>query len=437
MKTVKVGIVGFGTVGRATAELLAANAQAIEARSGVRLAVTAVCRRSPISAESLPAGARAVSDWREVVGAPDVDIVVETMGGNGVARDIVGHALRAGKPVVTANKSLIATHADEIFSVAAQQGLPLGIEATAAGGIPIVRALRDSASGDRVLSLYGILNGTVNYILSRMESEGLDFAAALAEAQRAGYAEADPTLDIDGFDAREKLCILSRLAFHSCVNPEAVAVTGVRQISQVDLQYARRLGARIRLVAAAERQQDRVALSVRPWLVPRHSMLGKVEGVYNAVFVQGERSGTQMFYGHGAGGAATSTAVVADVIEIARGLASSTGSAASMLPGLLSQLPLPLAPSGPPCEWYLRLQVRDRPGILAHVAAVLADEAINIDSVLQEPHMPKDRLSFVITTEAVCECTIARAVAQIDRFDFLCEPVLLVRILQDAVRSSK
>ena len=364
-----------------------------------------------------------------MVSAPDVDLVVETMGGNGTAYEIVCQALRAGKPVVTANKSLIATHGDAIFALAAEKRLPVGIEATTAGGIPIVRALRESSSGDRVAKLYGVLNGTVNYILTRMESEGLEFETALKEAQRAGYAEADPGLDIDGIDAGEKLCILARLAFNARLHPDQISVTGIRQISQVDLQYARRLRGRIRLVGAAEQQHDGIAVAVRPWLVPQDSMLGKVEGVFNAIFVEGEHSGTQMFYGRGAGGAATSTAVVADLIDIAQQLGSNgNGSPPVRFPGFDSAATMELTPCGPCCGWYLRLTVRDRPGIIARVATVLAEEEINIDSVLQEPHLPKERLSFVITVEPVAECTIRQAIARINQFDFLVEPVLLVRV---------
>ncbi|MGB9104843.1 MAG: homoserine dehydrogenase [Terriglobales bacterium] len=427
MKEVRVGIVGFGTVGQATAQLLAANADLIEERSGVRLVVSAVCRRTAIPAEAIPAGARACASWTEVVSAPDVDIVVETIGGNGTAREVVNRALMSGKPVVTANKALIAKDGDEILALASERRLPVGIEATTAGGIPIVRALRRSATSDQVIKLYGVLNGTVNYILSRMETEGLEFQAALEAAQQAGYAEADPRLDIDGIDARDKLCILARMAFNLRLHPEDIPVTGVRQVSQVDLQYARRLGGRIRLVGAAERQDDGIAVTVRPWLVPQNSMLGKVEGVFNAIFVEGERSGTQMFYGRGAGGPATSTAVVADLIGIAQGLASKTPGRNPM-PGFGPISALPLTTCGTSCEWYLRLSVRDHPGILARVASVLAELEINIDSVLQEPHLPKERLSFVITVETVSERTIRMAIERINQFEFLTEPALLVRM---------
>jgi homoserine dehydrogenase len=427
VREVRVGIVGFGTVGQATAQLLVANADLIEERSGVRLAVSVVCRRTPIPAEAIPAGARACASWTDVVSAPDVDIVVETIGGNGIPREVVNRALNSGKPVVTANKALIAKYGDEILAHACKRRLPVGIEATTAGGIPIVRALRRSATSDQVIKLYGVLNGTVNYILSRMETEGLEFQAALAAAQQAGYAEADSSLDIDGIDARDKLCILARMAFNLRLHPEDIPVTGVRQVSQVDLQYARRLGGRIRLVGAAERQNDGIAVTVRPWLVPQNSMLGKVEGVFNAIFVEGERSGTQMFYGRGAGGPATSTAVVADLIGIAQGLASKTPGLNPM-PGFGPISALPLTTCGTSCEWYLRLSVRDHPGILARVASVLAELEINIDSVLQEPHLPKERLSFVITVETVSERTIRMAMERINQFEFLTEPALLVRM---------
>ena len=427
MKQVRVGIVGFGTVGQATAQLLTANADTIAERSGVRLVVSAVCRRTAIPATSVPAGARACTEWADVVTAPDVDVVVETIGGDGTAREVVRRALQAGKPVVTANKTLIAKYGDEILALACARRLTVGIEATTAGGIPIVRALRRSASSDQVVKIYGVLNGTVNYILSRMESEGLEFQEALRAAQQAGYAEADPGLDIDGIDARDKLCILARMAFNLRLYPADIPVTGVRQIKQVDLQYARRLGGRIRLVGAAERQDDGIAVTVRPWLVPQNSMLGKVEGVFNAIFVEGECSGTQMFYGRGAGGPATSTAVVADLIGIAQALVTKAP-ASSPIPGFGPISSLPLTTCGASCEWYLRLTVHDQPGIIARVASVLDELEINIDSVLQEPHMPKERLSFVITVETVSEGTIRKAVERIDQFDFLTEPVLLVRV---------
>ena len=427
MRPVRVGIVGYGTVGQATARIIASHAQDVHQRSDVFLTVTKVCRRTPIPSSELPHGVQAVSDWKQLVHADDVDIVVETIGGTTVAGEAVRASLENGKPVVTANKNLIAESGEKLFALAAQKNLPIGMEATVAGGIPILRVLSESMSGDRVQAVYGILNGTANYILTQMETTGAGFEPALTEAQKAGYAEADPTFDIDGIDARDKLCILARLAFHARVLPADIATIGIRQISDVDIHYAKRLQSKIRLVAMAERNHDDLDLSVRPWLVEDHSMLAKVEGVNNAVFLQGEKVGTQMFLGRGAGGDPTGAAVVSDLVEIARNMVAGR-LAAKVLSGFTSWNSAILLPGRRAVSWYLRLTVSDRPGIIARVAEVLAEKEINIDSVFQEPHMSKERLSFVITVEPVLKATIQAAVKLINQFDFMKEPVLLLRI---------
>jgi homoserine dehydrogenase len=414
MKAVRVGIVGYGTVGQGAARIIASHAQDVHRRNDVCLTVSKVCRRTPIPSSDLPQGARVVSDWKQVVHADDVDIVVETIGGTTVA-----------------DKNLIAENGEKLFALAAQKNLPIGMEATVAGGIPILRVLSESMSGDRVQSVYGILNGTANYILTQMESTGARFDQALTEAQKGGYAEADPTFDIDGIDARDKLCILSRLAFHARVSPADIATIGIRQISDVDMHYARRLRSKIRLVAMAERNHDGLDLSVRPWLVEDHSMLAKVEGVNNAVFLQGERVGTQMFLGRGAGGDPTGAAVVSDLIEIAGDMVAGR-IATKALSGFTSWTDATLHAGRRAVSWYLRLTVSDRPGIIARVAEVLAEKEINIDSVFQEPHMSKERLSFVITVEPVVKATIQAAVKLINQFDFMKEPVLLLRISNSA-----
>lgn len=431
MRPVRVGIIGYGTVGQGTARIIASHAQDLQQRSDVLLTVSKVCRRTPIPSSDLPQGAQPVSNWKQVVHAPDVDIVVETIGGTTVAEEVVCASLENGKPVVTANKNLIAESGEKLFALAAKKNLPIGMEATVAGGIPILRVLSESMSGDRVQSVYGILNGTANYILTQMESTGAGFDQALTEAQNSGYAEADPTFDIDGIDARDKLCILARLAFHARVSPVDIATIGIRQISDVDMHYARRLCSKVRLVAMAERNHDGLDLSVRPWLVEDHSMLAKVEGVNNAVFVQGEKVGTQMFLGRGAGGDPTGAAVVSDLVEIARDMA--TGRVATKtLSGFTNWTDVALHPGRRTVSWYLRLTVSDRPGIIARVAEVLAEKEINIDSVFQEPHMSKERLSFVITVEPVLKATIQAAAKLINQFDFMKEPVLLLRISNSA-----
>lgn len=429
-KILGVGIAGFGTVGRGTAEILVSQAAALAERAGVALPVVAVCRRRPLPLEETPAGARAVQDWRHLVAAPEVGVVVETMGGVGAARELVLAALAAGKPVVTANKNLLAEHGEEIFARAAQRHLPVGFEAAVAGGVPVVRAIAEGAAGDEILALQGILNGTANYILCRMETAGLEFAAALAEAQQAGYAEPDPEFDLNGVDARDKLAILARLAWSGGARAEAIVTQGIRAIEAVDVQYARNLGGVIRLVASAERAPGGVHLSVRPWWVPRDSLLGRVQGVNNAVVLTGKRIGTQMFYGPGAGGAATGAAVVADLLEI--GAAYAAGRMGHQTPpGFRSGHQLSLV-EPPVAPWYLRLTVADRPGILAAAAGILAAQGINIDSVVQEPGMAKARLSFVITTEPAPDAAVGVAVARLDGSGCLLNPVLRLRMASAA-----
>jgi homoserine dehydrogenase len=427
MNRVRVGIAGFGTVGRATAAIISAHSDLIVQRSGVRLEVTAVCRRTGVRAEDIPAGARVFSDWKQLVASSDVDVTVETIGGTGEARQLVLASLKQGKPVVTANKNLVATHGDELFALAASQNLPIGFEASVAGGIPILRVIHESTAGDRLRAVHGILNGTSNYILTQMESRGIEFDEALAEAQKEGYAEADPSFDIDGLDARDKLCILARMAFGGRLQVSRIPTDGIRQVRAIDIHSAIRLDSAIRLVGSAEQTENGLEVSVRPWLVGRRSMLAKVEGVNNAVFLVGDKIGMQMFYGRGAGGDATGAAVVSDLIEIARDLAAGQISA-KKISGFLDSRDLEICENPRPVSWYLRLTVKDQRGIVARVADVIARHDINIDSLEQEPHLPKNRVSFVITVEPVSEPTIRRAVDTINSFDFMVEPVLLLRI---------
>lgn len=426
-KSIGIGIVGYGTVGRGTAEALVANAAQISTRLGACARVAAVCRRSPLPPESLPRGARAVTDWKHIVQARDVDIVIETVGGSDVAHQVLRAALEAGKPVVTANKKLLAEHGDELFALAREKNLPIGIEASVAGAIPILRTICDAMSGDRLLAVRGILNGTANYVLSQMERESLSFEEALLEAQQAGYAEADPTMDVDGSDARDKLCILARLAFGGRLTPSQIPTRGIQQITPVDIQYAHLLNGVIRLVAAAKRNGAGLELSVQPWLVNQRSMLAYVEDANNAVLLTGERGGTQMLYGRGAGGGPTGIAVASDVLEIAREMAAGKlGFRAGAAFGMCGDLGACANPAS--ARWYLRLTVRDRAGIVAQVSAAIARYRINIDSVVQAPEMNKERLSFVITTESVSESEVQMAVKEIDSMDFMIEPVLVLRM---------
>ncbi|MGH9487071.1 MAG: homoserine dehydrogenase [Terriglobales bacterium] len=425
-KSVRVGIAGFGTVGRAVANILVSHAEEVARRCGAGVRVSVVCRRGEMDAADIPEGAAAVHDWRAVTGSPDVDLVIETMGGTEAARALALEALERGKPLVTANKNLMAAHGEQLMRLAAGKNLPLGFEAAVAGGIPVIRAIAEGTAADRLRAVYGILNGTANFILTRMQSEGAEFGAALAEAQRLGYAEQNPAADVDGLDARDKLAILARLAFGVRVLPTSIPTSGIRGLEAIDMAYARQLRAAIRLVGAAERSEAGLTLSVRPWLVEERSLLGMVTGVNNAVFIEGERLGTQMFYGRGAGGDATAVAVLSDVMEIAADLAAGRASA-KFAGGFLSGRELLLARVPAPARWYLRLRIQDRPGVLARIAGILGKHGINIDCTLQQPWEDKERLPFVITVEPVSEPDMMRAVAAIDASGAVLEPVLLLR----------
>jgi homoserine dehydrogenase len=429
---VRVGIVGYGTVGRATAEILLSHAEEIRERSGgVAVVVTRICRRRPGIAEAGVNGVPVVSDWRQVATADDVDIVVEAIGGTTTALEVICTSLENGKAVVTANKALIALHGEALFALARKKNLPIGIEATVAGGVPVIRAISEALAADRIQAVYGIVNGTCNYILTQMEQHGIEFAHALEQAQAAGYAEADSSLDIDGLDARDKIAILARIAFDQAIRVAEIPVTGIREITATDFHYAHRLNSTIRLVASAERTAHGIHIAVQPWLEPRDSMLAKAAGANNAIFIAGEKVGTQMLYGRGAGGGATGTAVLSDVLQIARQIARGQTSS-SLLAGFSDAPPVAPAPRATAVSWFLRLTVSDRPGILARTAEAIANEGINIDSVIQEPNMAKDRLSFVITLEPTSEVTARRAVEMINRFEFMKAPVLLMPMISTA-----
>ena len=429
---IRVGIVGFGTVGQGTAHALLEHREEIQARAGFEIEIAAVCSRNIHQRDTswLPAGVRRTPNWREVIASPEVDIVAELVGGTTVAREIVTAALEAGKPVVTANKNLIAEAGAELEALARERSLGLEFEAAVAGGIPVLAAVREGLAGERIEALFGILNGTANFILTTMEKTGREQGDVLKEAQACGYAEADPTADVEGYDARYKLAILARLAFGVPVVAGDIACRGITWVSPLDFRYANRLGLTIRLIGAARRGADAgLNLSVQPLLIPQEHMLAKVDGAYNAVWVQGRRGGDTLYYGRGAGGDATGIAVVADLIRAARDLRSG---ARRRVPPLGYQTPklVPSAldaassASGPVGRHYLRFVVRDRPGIIAALAAVLARHSINIDAVIQERGWDKHHLPFVITLEPVPQASVRAALEEMQGLEFLCEPPL-------------
>ncbi len=428
MSAVNLGLIGLGNVGRGTLRILADNAAQIEAKLGFPLHVKAVCSRSvienPPDELSLFPDARRTSRWQEVVDDPDVEVVAELIGGVSTAADIIGKSIQRGKSVVTANKELMAERGAEIWDQAIESRICLAMEASVAGGIPIHTVLREGISGDRVESMVGILNGTCNYILTEMERRGDALETVLSEAQQLGYAEADPTADVDGYDARSKLALLSALAFGVRVSPGDIYLEGIRRIRPIDFAYAGRLGQTVRLIASAHQAEEGLLLSVRPALVPKDTILAHVDGSYNAIWVRGAHGADTFYYGRGAGATPTGVAVVSDLMRVAREIVN--GSPERVSPFAHSHLkqhaPIPI--DNQVRAHYLRFRVRDRPGIIARLGAILADAGISLDAVLQEPSHNKQDLPFVITVEPTIERAVAEAVNQMKGLDFLVEDPL-------------
>src|SRR5271167_988621 len=386
MREVNVGIIGLGNVGMGTLGILTENAEQIALKLGFHLRVKALCSRT-IHEKKLPAldSVFQTADWREVVTHPEVDIVAELVGGTDVAREIIDAAIRNSKSVVTANKELMALCGAEIWERAIGAGINLAMEASVAGGIPIHSVLREGISGDRVTTLYGILNGTSNYILTEIEKHGTAFEDVLKEAQRLGYAEADPSADVDGYDARSKLAILAALAFGEKITPSDIYSEGIRRIQPLDFQYAHQLGHTIRLLCAARQTPDGLILSVRPALIPQSTILAGVRGAYNAVWVRGTYGEDTFYYGRGAGAAPTGVAVVSDLMRVAREIRC--GSPERVSPFAHERLGeyQPVSVTVQKRPYYLRFRVDDRPGIIATLAGILAGKHISLEAVLQEP----------------------------------------------------
>ena len=428
MQQVNVGIVGLGNVGMGALTILADNAEQIALKLGFRLNVTAVCSRT-VESKTLPASLGPVvktNNWREVVSHADVDIVAELVGGTVVAREIMEGAIAGGKSVVTANKELMALCGCDIWERAIRAKINIAMEASVCGGIPIHAVLREGISGDRITALYGILNGTSNFILTEIEKRGGSFDAILTEAQRLGYAEADPTADVDGLDARSKLAILAALAFGEKITPSDIYTEGIRRITPVDFQYAHQLGHTIRLVCAARQTPDGLILSVRPSLIPQATILAGVQGAYNAVWVRGLYGEDTFYYGRGAGPLPTGVAVVSDLMRVAREIRCGSPERVSPFAherlGEYEPIPITLHKSG----YYLRFRVEDRPGIIARLATVLASKHISIDAVLQIQTENWRDLPFVITVEPTTEEAIRSAITEMSTHDYLVEPPLVL-----------
>ena len=417
MNPISVGLLGIGTVGGGTWNVLARNQEEITRRAGRGIRITKVADKDLARAQQLVGGSAAVTaDAWEVVNDPAIDIVVELIGGCTVALDLVLKAIENGKHVVTANKALLATHGNEIFAAAQEKGVMVAFEAAVAGGIPILRAIRESFAGDRLVSVEGILNGTCNFILTEMERTGRSYADVLAEAQKLGYAEADPASDVEGADAGYKLVLLARMAFGQKAEFSSIFREGITRLLPCDFVYAKLLQRTPRQLASARLLPNgRLALSVRTHMVSLSSMLAKVTGPFNAVQVRGEKGGDFVFSGRGAGGDPTAVAVLSDIVELAR------SGPRPLVPPLGFPAFEPFSPAGPEefsAPFYLRFVVRDKAGIIAGISQILARNQANIEAVFQAPYGERDALPFVITLETVTQAQVAKALEEIAGLDF-------------------
>ena len=422
----KIAIAGLGTVGGGTVRLLRQNAELLEHRAGRRLVLTAVAARDKRRDRGLDFGdARWESDATALASASDVDVVIELIGGSdGPARSLVTAALANGKHVVTANKALIAHHGAALAKLAEEKGAALAFEAAVAGGIPILKALREGLSANNVGSIHGILNGTCNYVLTTMRQTGRDFADVLGEAQRLGYAEADPSFDIDGIDSAHKLAILASVAFGTEVDFASVHVEGIRHVSALDIAFAEDLGYRIKLLGLARPTAHGLEQRVHAAMVPRTAPIAQVDGVYNAVVVEGDFVGRVMLEGRGAGAEPTASAVVADLLDIA------SGRALTSFAGPASQFRrLPAAPiERHRGAYYVRLMVLDRPGVIADVTAALRDELVSMEQLIQRGRAPGEAVPVVLTTHETEEAAMRRALERIARLGTVTEPPRMIRV---------
>lgn len=422
MAPLRVGLAGLGTVGGTVARLLLDNTALLERRAGRRLDLARVASRTPKPDVDL--GPATFDTDLGSLDADDIDVVVELIGGESAAKDVVTAAINAGRHVVTANKALLAAHGEEIFASASRRRVSVGFEASVAGGIPIVNALRTGLAANRVDAIAGIVNGTSNYILTAMEEEGLDFAAALAEAQRLGYAEADPTFDVEGIDAAQKLAILSALAFDATIDFDGVHVEGISGIDIEDIRYARELGFSIKHLGLARLHDDGVEARVHPALVSESMLISKVSGVMNAVMAHGDAVGSTLYVGPGAGGMPTASAVVADLVELARGTLPVPRPAKRRLPGL--------GIDGVDCAHYLKIPAIDQPGVFAEVADVLSRHEISIEAVIQRPQAIRSGaepwVPIIIVTNDVPEAVVRDCVSELANLGGVTGEIARIRV---------
>jgi homoserine dehydrogenase len=427
-----VGLLGIGTVGGGTFNVLARNEAEITRRAGRPIRITRVADKNLDLARQVTAGrAQVTDDAFAVVSDPEIDIVVELIGGYGIAKELVLKAIANGKHVVTANKALLAVHGNEIFAAAHEKGVMVGFEAAVAGGIPIIKALREGLSANRIQWIAGIINGTTNFILSEMRDKGLPFDVVLKEAQRLGYAEADPTFDIEGIDAAHKITILSALAFGIPMQFDKAHIEGISNLDADDIKYAEQLGYRIKLLGITRRRPEGVELRVHPTLIPSKRLIANVEGAMNAVLVQGDAVGATLYYGKGAGAEPTASAVIADLVDVTRMHTADPEHRVPHLafqPDALEDTPiLPL--SEVETSYYLRLRVEDKPGVLADITRILADQQISTAAMIQrEPGEGESQTDIIMLTHITREKNVDAAIAKIEMLPVVKKKVIRLRM---------
>jgi len=432
MRPINVGLLGLGTVGAGTIEVLRRNAEEISRRAGRDIRITHatakdITKPRPVSLE----GITIVADPMEIVSNPDIDIVCELIGGETTTKDLVLKAIENGKHVVTANKALLAKHGNEIFAAAQRKKVMVAFEAAVAGGVPIIKALREGLTANRIEWIAGIINGTSNFILSEMRSRGASFASVLKEAQAKGYAEADPTFDIEGIDAAHKLTILSAIAFGVPVQFDKAYTEGISNLTDKDIKYAEQLGYRIKLLGITRHVAAGIELRVHPTLIPAKRLIANVEGVMNAILVKGDAVGATMYYGRGAGAEATASAVVADLVDVTRMLTADPEQRVPHLAFQPDQLhDTPILPMGKvETAYYLRLSAFDRPGVMADVTRILADNGISIDAMLQkEAEEGEDVVDVIILTHRCLEEDADKAIAKIETLASMASKVVRIRL---------
>ena len=431
-KPINVGLLGIGTVGGGTFTVLARNREEISRRAGCTIAMKTVADKDLARARALVGDHSVVTaDALDVVNDPDIDIVVELIGGTGIAKELILKAIANGKHVVTANKSLLAQHGNEIFAAAQQKQVTVTFEAAVGGGIPIIKSLREGLTANRIEWIAGIINGTSNFILSEMREKGASFQDVLKQAQRLGYAEADPTFDIEGVDAAHKLAIMAAIGFGVPMQFGAAYIEGISKLTREDIRYAEELGYRIKLLGIAKRKAAGIELRVHPTLIPSKRLIANVEGVMNAILVKGDAVGQTMYYGAGAGAEPTASAVIADLVDVARMLTADPEHRVPHLAFQPDQLSnTPILPMGEvETSYYLRLRVLDRPGVLADIARILADGEISIEAMVQkEPNEGEDQVDIIMLTHLTVEKNVDAAILRIEALPVVTGKVTRIRL---------